>query len=130
MPASKHGSEQYVKYTYTTDSVDSRPTSWEIALHAGSPGNGDDNEVADGSYARQSATFAASDQGSFWQAASDIDVTFPAASASANYTVTHFTVRDALSGECKSIGVLPVPIPVVEGGVVSLPAGSIIVRGV
>lgn len=130
MPASKHGSEQYVKYNFTADAVASRPASWTIALHAGNPGTGDANEVVDDNYARQSATFAASDQGSYWEGANVADVVFPAAAAGADYIVTHFTVRDGVSGECLGIGVLPVPIPVVAGGIVAMPAGMAKVRGI
>jgi hypothetical protein len=130
MPASKHGSEQYIKQFFTTDAVDARPTSWVIALHAGNPGTGDANEVVDSNYARQAATFAATDQGSYWEGANVADVVFPAASAAADYTVTHFTVRDAVSGECLGIGALPVSIPVVAGGIVAMPAGMAKVRGI
>ena len=107
-----------------------RPNSWVIALHAGNPGTGDANEVVDGNYARQAVTFAASDQGAFWEGASTADVVFPAASAAADYTATHYTIRDGASGECLAIAALPVPIPVVEGGIISMPAGMIKVRGV
>lgn len=129
MAAPKHGSEQYVKYFFTGDSVDSRPTSWEVALHAGDPGIGDSNEVSDSVYDRQSVTFSADDSGSFWQATNDADVSFPAAGAGANYTVTHFSIRDG-NGNALLIAPLQVPIPVVEGGVVSFPAGFLIARGV
>ena len=130
MAASNHGSEQYIKHFYTGDTVATRPSSWLIALHDGNPGTGDDNEVVDGNYARQSVTFAASDQGAYWEAANAADVVFPAASAAAGYTATHYTIRDGASGECLAIAALPVPLPVVEGGIISMPAGMIKVRGV
>lgn len=130
MPASKHASEQYVKQFFSTDAVAARPTGWLIALHTGNPGTGDANEVADGAYARQTATFAATDQGTYWEGASAADVTFPAAGAGANYTVTHYSIRDAATGACLAIAQLPVSIPIVQGGVVSFPAGFIKVRGV
>lgn len=130
MAAPKYGSEQYVKQFFTTDSVAARPTGWEIALHSGNPGAGDANEVSGGSYVRQSVTFAASDQGGYWEGASESDVIFPAASVGQSYTVTHYTVRDTASGECLAIAALPVEVPIVEGGIISFPAGYIKVRGV
>jgi hypothetical protein len=130
MPASKHGSEQYIKQFFTTDAVAARPTSWTLALHAGNPGTGDANEVVDDNYARQPATFAASDKGSYWEGANVADVEFPAASATADYIATHYTIRDGVSGECLGIAALPVPIPVVEGGVITIPAGMAKVRGI
>lgn len=130
MAASKHASEQYVKQFFTTDSVASRPTGWQIALHAGNPGTGDDNEVVDGNYARQAATFAATDEGTYWEGSSQADVVFPAAAAGASYTVTHYSIRNASTGACLAIAQLPVQLPVVANGIVSFPAGFIKVRGV
>lgn len=130
MAASKHGSEQYAKQFFTTSAVDARPTGWEIALHTGSPGQGDANEVSGGTYARQSVTLSAVDAGDYWEAVSQTDVVFPAAGPGQSYTVTHWTVRDSTSGECLAIGAMPVPVPVVEAGIISFPAGYIKVRGV
>lgn len=129
MAAPKYGSEQYVKYFFTGDAVDSRPASWEVALHSGDPGTGDGNEVSDGAYSRQPATFSASDSGSFWQASNDADVDFPAAGVGADYTVTHFSIRDG-DGNALLVAPLQVPIPIVAGGIVSFPAGFLIARGV
>lgn len=130
MAAPKFASEQYVKQFFTTSAVAARPTGWMIALHAGNPGAGDDNEVADSAYARQAATFVAEDKGVYWEGSSQADVIFPAAGAGANYTVTHYSIRDAGTDECLAIAQLPVPLPVVANGIVSFPAGFIKVRGV
>lgn len=126
----KHISEQLIKYHFTADAVAARTTSWELALHIGDPGTGDANEVTEGAYTRMPISLAASDKGSFWEAASTSAVVFPPAGAGASYSVTHFSIRDAASGEAKAASALPVAIPVVEGGVISFAAGDIIVRGV
>lgn len=130
MAASKHGSEQYIKQFYTTDTVATRPSSWVIALHAGNPGTGDDNEVVDANYAREAVTFAATDQGSYWEAANTADVVFDAASSGASYTVTHYSIRNGSTGEALATAELPVPIPVTAGGIIAMPAGMIKARGV
>lgn len=126
----KHISEQLIKYHFTDEAVAARPTSWELALHTGDPGTGDANEVADSAYTRMPITLSASDEGAYWDGVSDSTVSFPPAGAGAAYSVTHFTIRDAGSGEAMAASPLPVPIPVVEGGVISFAAGDIIVRGV
>lgn len=133
MAAPKYGSEQYVKQFFTDDAVDPRPTAWEIALHSGNPGAGDDNEISGGDYARQTASFVAADAGSHWEASTIADVIFPAAVSGQSYMVTHYTVRDADSGECLATGQLPVGVLVEHGGstgFISFPAGNIKVRGV
>lgn len=129
MAAPKHISEQFVKQYFTAEAVDARPTGWTIALHAGNPGTGDANEVVDANYVRQAVTFLAVDAGTFWEGESEADVAFPAAAAGADYTVTHYSVRNN-SGDCQAIAALPVPIPVVAGGVITIPAGFAKVRGV
>ena len=130
MAAPKHSSEQFVKFFFTTSVVESRPTEWEIALHTGSPGAGDAQEVSSYSYQREDATFTASDKGSYWEAENDTDISFPVADTGESYTVTHYTVRDKTSGECLAIGEIPVPVQVEEGTIISFPAGRIQVRGV
>jgi len=130
MAAPKYISEQFVKQFFTAETVAARPTGWTIALHAGNPGTGDANEAVDANYARQSATFTASDAGAFWEGANAADITFPAAAAGANYTATHYSVRNATGGAALAVAALPVPIPVVAGGVITIPAGFAKVRGV
>jgi|GEM_PF-1547468 len=129
MSVPEHLSEQLIKYFFTDEASATRPAAWKVALHAGNPGAGDDNEVTEGAYAQVAATFASSDAGDYWEAANEADVTFPAAGVGASYTVTHFTVRDSATDACLAIGQLPVPIPVVESGVVSFAAGDLKVRG-
>lgn len=130
MAAPLHGSEQYIKQFYTAIAVDARPTSWKIALHESNPGTGDLGEVSGGTYARQEVTFTASSKIDYFEAESVADVIFPAAGVGQSYTVTHYTIRDGVSGKCLSIGAMPVPVPVVAGGIISFPATFIKVRGV
>lgn len=130
MPASLHGSEQYIKQFYTTEVVADRPTSWEIALHTAPPGTGDDAEVVGTTYLRQELAFTATAKTAYFEAENVADVIFPALDVGEAYTVTHYTIRDKVSGECLSIGQLPVPLPLVEGGIVSFPATFIKIRGV
>lgn len=130
MAAPEYISEQFVKQFFTAETVADRPTGWTIALHAGNPGTGDANEVVDANYARQSVTFTAADAGAFWEGSSVADVVFPAAASGASYTVTHYSVRNATGGACLAIAALPTPIPVVAGGVITIPAGFAKVRGV
>lgn len=126
----KHFSEQSIKYFFTGDVVGPRPNAWEVSLHTSDPGSGADHEVVDGAYQRQPVVMDASDEGDHWEARSTSDVEFPPAGAGASYTVTHFTICDAGSGDPLATGALPVPIPVVESGVITFAIGDLIVRGV
>lgn len=130
MAASKFGSEQYAKHYFTDEPVAPRPTGWELALHAGNPGQGDDNEVSGGTYERQPLVMASVDAGDYWEAVSQEDVIFPAAGPGQSYTVTHWSVRDSSTGECLAIGALAAAVPIVEGGIISFPSGFLKVRGV
>lgn len=130
MAAPIYGSKEYIKHFYTTDTVEARPVSWLVALHTGNPGTGDASEVSGGTYARQSVAFTASEKTGYWEAENVADVAFPAAGVGQNYTVTHYTIRDGGTGQALSVGVLPVPIPIVENSVISFPASYIKVRGV
>ena len=130
MTAPKHISEEFIKHYFTSEATTARPTSWEVAIHTGSPGAGDQNEVSDYQYARQPVQFTVSDKGTYWEAENDADVAFPAASDDAPYEVTHYTIRDGDSGEAIATGALPVPVPVIEGTIITFPAGRIQVRGI
>lgn len=126
----KHYSEQQIKHFFTAEGVDPRPASWEVSLHTANPGTGTSYEVTDAAYARQPVTLSASDEGAYWEAANTADVEFPAAGPGASYTVTHFIIRDAGADKPLATGALPVPIPVVESGVIVFAVGDLIVRGV
>lgn len=74
-----------------------QPTTLYVGLYTASTGlesNSPSAEVSGGSYARQSATFAAASSGS---ASTNATVTFPAATANWG-TITHVAVLDASSG--------------------------------
>lgn len=134
MAAPVHGSKEYVQYFFTDEvGIAPRPVSWEIALHTANPGKGDVAEVAETGYARVPVNFSAYAEavdGAYWEAQSVADVAFPAGEPGQNYIVTHYTIRDATSGECLATAALQVPIPVVEGTVITFPANYIKVRGV
>lgn len=70
-----------------------QPTNVYVGLHTGSPldDNSGANEISGGSYARQSATFAAASGGS---ASTSATITFPAATASWG-TISHISIYDA-----------------------------------
>lgn len=75
----------------------SQPSTLYVGLYTASTGletNSPSGEVSGGSYARQSATFAAASSGS---ASTNATVTFPAATANWG-TITHVAVTDASSG--------------------------------
>lgn len=69
------------------------PAAVYVGLHTGSPldDNSGANEVSGGSYARQSASFAAASAGS---AATNATITFPAATANWG-TISHISIYDA-----------------------------------
>lgn len=142
MAAPLYGSKEYIDYFFTNDvGVELRPDAWEIALHTGDPGTGDDNEVSEVGYVRQDVTFEAYDApvqavggpavtARYREAQSIEDVIFPEGEAGQDYKVTHYTIRDKTSGGALAIATLAVPIPVKEGTVISFPANYIKVRGV
>jgi hypothetical protein len=68
------------------------PATVYVGLYTSSPGDDDSGtEVSGGSYARQSASFAAASAGS---ASTDATITFPAATANWG-TITHISIHDA-----------------------------------
>lgn len=131
MTAPLYASEQYVKHFFTTDSsIPARPTSWVVALHTGDPNKGSDNEVVGYNYVRQAVTFTATEAATNFEASNDADVTFPSFDTGANFTITHYTIRDGVSGSALATGKLAIPIQVSTGTNVVFPAGYILVRGV
>lgn len=125
--------EQVIKYILTAESLGARPTSWYVALHTGDPGAGGSNEVesgVDSAYARQAVAFTAALDGTQWEADNDAEVAFDPAGSGADYTVTHATVHDALTtGNAILVAEFPSPIPVLEGGIVSIPVSQLLVLG-
>lgn len=125
--------QQIMQYLFTGETLGTRPTQWYVALHTGHPGLGDDNEVTSGGdpdYARQAVAFDVSLVGSRYETAGTQDVSFGPAGAGASYTATYVTVKDAATeGNTLVIAALPVPIPVTEGGLVTIPIGELVVEG-
>lgn len=71
------------------------PATVFVALYTTDPTDANTGtEVTGGSYARQSATFAAPSNGA---STTNADVTFPTATANQG-TITHFGIMDALTG--------------------------------
>lgn len=125
--------QQVLTWLLTTGTPDTRPTDWYVALHTGDPGTGGDNELttgADANYVRKAVDFTVALNGNQYEADNDAGVAFDPAGAGASYTVTHVTVKDALTtGNTILIVPLPVSIPVVEGGLVSIPISELLVEG-
>ncbi len=116
-------------YYFTTNSPVTRPTTWFVALHTGDPGAaGTANEVTtggnDANYVRKAVTFAAV---SGRQTSNTGAVTFNAAAAASNYTVTHVSIWSAsTSGNCYAKGQLDASKLVTTGDVVAFAIGDLI----
>lgn len=126
--------QQILNWLFNTETVGTRPTSWYVALHTGNPGSGGSNELdtgTDANYVRKAVTFdEAVLDGSAYEVESLGDVTFEPAAGGSSYTVTHITIKDALTtGNTLAIHQLTVPIPVVAATVISIPLGVLIVEG-
>lgn len=125
--------EQLLTWLLTDGTLGTRPTAWYVALHTGDPGDGGDNELTDGAdanYERKAVDFTVALEGSQYEADNDADVAFDPAGSGASYTVTHVTVKDAATaGNTLLIIPLPVSIPIVEAGLVSIPISELLVEG-
>lgn len=120
MSLADYAEAEALKYLFTTETMGTRPTAWYLALHAGDPSDaGGANEVAAGWHVRQSCGLTR--VGS--SVSNTADATF-AAVTGAPVTITHASIRDAVSGgNCLSICALPAPrtfaigdIPVIQAG--------------
>jgi hypothetical protein len=99
-----------------------QPSALYMALHTADPGDaGTASEVVGGSYAPQTIAFAAASAGS---AASSGVVNFATMPA---VTVTHFSIRDASSGNPLFIGPLSTPQAVSAGQTLTFPSGQVTV---
>lgn len=129
MSTSVFSSEQLLKWLFTSATLGTRPTSWYVGLHSGDPTvDGSGNEVADANYARQAATFTASQVGDLWQVVNDADVVFPASDGA--YDVAYVTVWDAATGgNALAVMELPLGRSMSAGGVFSIPAGELVISG-
>jgi hypothetical protein len=105
-----------------------------VALHTGDPGTaGTANELTtgtDANYARKAVTLAKVADGAVFTAKNSGSVAMNAGAAGVNYTITHITIKSAVSAG-NTLAVLPlvVPISVSAGTVVSFAINDIVVRG-
>lgn len=91
-----------VKYLFTAEAMGTRPTVWYVALHTADPTDaGATNEAFGAWYARQAVSFTRT----LGAIANTGAVTFPAVTG-AGLTVTHISIKDALSGG-NTLAVLP-----------------------
>lgn len=120
--------QETLTYWFTTDAMGDRPTSWEVALHSGDPGTGDDNELTDANYAREAATFEVVADGDGYIARNDADIVFPALAA--GVTVHFMSVRDAATGDCiRSVQLSP-PKTFSAGGIPRIPINELVFEGI
>jgi len=114
---------EWMKYTFTSDTMGARPTEWYIALHTADPGEtGATGECSYAGYARQEVTFSQTDN-----TVTSVDSqTFPPVAGSP-VTITHMSVWDALSGgNCLYKGALDLGKTFAESDVPNFGAGEII----
>lgn len=105
-----------------------------VALHTGDPGTaGTANELTtgiDANYARKSVTLAKVADGAIFTAKNSGAVSMNAGAAGVSYTITHITIKSAVSaGNTLAVLPLAVPISVATGTVVSFAINDIVVRG-
>lgn len=83
-----------VKYLFTAESMGTRPTAWYVALHTGDPSDtGTANEVFAAWYTRQAVAFTRT----LGAIANSGVITFSAVTG-AGVTITHISIKDAVSG--------------------------------
>jgi hypothetical protein len=101
------------------------PATVYVSLHTADPtDDGSGTEVSGGSYARQSASFAAPSNGA---SATDADITFPQATGNWG-TVTHIGIWDALTtGNLFYHTVLDAPKTIDTGDIFKIASGSLTV---
>lgn len=121
--------------THTSDQIITTLFTGElfIAEHAGDPGKTGANEVTagqDANYVRRAATFVKAANGLIFESKNNADISFPAASAGANYSVTHVSIWTAISGgNCRAVLQLATPIPVIAGTINTYPLNDIVIKG-
>lgn len=113
-----------------TATATTRPTAWYVALHTADPTEtGAANEVVTGTdadYVRKTLTFAnpVADSG---QIVSTVAASWTVDVASGGYTVTHISIKDALTaGNTLFKGSLPVPRALTANQVLTFSIGDII----
>lgn len=97
------GEAEVAKYLFTAEANDVRPTAWYAALHTADPTDvGGANEVVAGWYTRKSIAFTRTGS----SLTNTALVSWNAVTGSA-VTITHVTIKDALSGG-NTIAILPI----------------------
>lgn len=122
MSMADYAEVEVMKYLFTAEAMGTRPTAWYVELHTADPSDsGSANAVIGAWYVRQSAAFTRTGS----QVANTSTITFPAVTG-AGVTITHITIKDALSGG-NTLAVLPQsPSKVYAiGDVVAIPAGAL-----
>lgn len=83
-----------MKYLFTAEVMGNRPDTWYLALHTADPSDaGGSNEVVAAWYARKAVTFTRTNN----SVSNTGAVTYSAVTGS-QVTITHVSVKDALSG--------------------------------
>jgi hypothetical protein len=120
--------QRTLKWWFTTESVGTRPSSWEVALHSGDPGTGSANELTDANYERQPIEFEVVADGDGYISRNDADVVFPGLAASV--TVSFMTIRDAATGNSIRAVQMDPPKSFSAGGVPRIPVNELVLEGV
>jgi len=123
-------SEELLLTWLLTASSATRPTAWYVALHMSDPGEaggaGEVSTAEDLDYVRKAITFAdpVADSG---QVVSTNSQSWTVDVASAGYTVTHVSIKDAAtSGNTLFKAPLPVPRALVAAQVMTFGTGDLI----
>lgn len=128
--------EFIIKSIFTGEVAPTAPVSFYVALHTADPGaSGASNEVdpitEDTAYVRKAVAFTnGTNTGVVWYTENDADVVFDAAGAGASYTVTHVTIKDALTaGNTWATIELASPRAVVDGDIIRIPINELRITG-
>ena len=129
MSMSPIAAQESLAYYFTGLASSPRPTSWNVSLHTGAPGNsGTANEVTDSAYARQSAVFALNIVDSaFPLVANSANIAY--ANAATSYTATHVVVWDNTNGQPLVIQRLVTDKVVAAGSPAQFATGELIIGG-
>lgn len=86
--------QESMKYLFTAEVMGNRPEAWYVALHTADPGDaGGSNEVVAAWYARKAVTFTRT-----LSSVSNTALISWSAVTGSQLTVTHVSIKDALSG--------------------------------
>lgn len=121
MSMADYAEAEAAKYLFTAETMGTRPTAWYVALHTADPSDaGGNNEVFAGWYVRQPVSFTRTNNAIVNAGA----VNFPAVTV-AGLTITHVSIKDALSGG-NTLAVLPVTSTIYAvGDIPAIAAGAL-----